>query len=364
VNFASYRELISGRSRGPVAGVARSALSFASAFYGAAVGARNWAYDVGALRTWTAAVPVISVGNLTAGGTGKTPIVAVLVDWFASRGFRPVILSRGYRAHAGAVNDEKLVLDQLCPGVVHLQGASRVESASLACQQHGAQVLVLDDGFQHRRLFRQVDLALVDALDPWGGGRLLPRGLLREPRTALRRADAVILTRADQCTPAEKGVLIDEIRHFGRGEAPIEAVFRPTGLINSEGSGTRVDSLDSVAAFCGIGNPEGFRRTLADAGVGKIAAFRAFRDHHHYTEADLDDLAGWARHHGAAALVTTQKDLVKIPRRCLGDLPHLGNLPLWALAVRAEFTAGQDRLTKLLQDLATRISAPNLSKFQ
>ncbi|HXY34466.1 MAG TPA: tetraacyldisaccharide 4'-kinase, partial [Planctomycetaceae bacterium] len=130
MNFASYRELISGRSRGPVAGVARSALSFASAFYGAAVGARNWAYDVGALRTWTAAVPVISVGNLTAGGTGKTPIVAVLVDWFASRGFRPVILSRGYRAHAGAVNDEKLVLDQLCPGVVHLQGASRVESAS------------------------------------------------------------------------------------------------------------------------------------------------------------------------------------------------------------------------------------------
>jgi tetraacyldisaccharide 4'-kinase len=301
---------------------------------------------------------VVSIGNLTAGGTGKTPLVAAVVEWFTSHGVRAAILSRGYRPHAGAANDEKLVLDQLCPGVPHLQGADRVESARLACERHGAQVLVLDDGFQHRRLARDLDLVLVDALDPWGAGRLLPRGLLREPRSSLRRADAVILTRADQCSSDEKTRLMGEIRRFGPDEAPIEAVFRSTGLVNAEGTRAGIDSLDSVAAFCGIGNPDGFRRTLLDAGVRQVAAFRSFPDHHHYSEADLAGLAHWASEQRVSALVTTQKDLVKIPRR------RLGELPLWALTIRVEFTAGQDRLSKLLQCLATRVSAPNLSKFQ
>jgi tetraacyldisaccharide 4'-kinase len=187
---------------------------------------------------------------------------------------------------------------------------------------------------------------------------LLPRGLLREPRYSLRRADAVILTRADQCTPEAKTRLLGEIRRHGRDEPPIEAFFRPIGLVNADGTQAAVESLEVVVGFCGIGNPDGFRRTLIDAGVRQVAGFRAFRDHHHYSEADLVDLARWARQQRAAALLTTQKDLVKIPRRQLGDLP------LWALSIHAEFAAGNDRLSKLLQDLVTRISAPNLSKFQ
>jgi tetraacyldisaccharide 4'-kinase len=357
VSLPNYRDLISGRSRGPLASIGRGGLGIASALYGGVVRARNRAYDAGLLRAHRAAVPVVSIGNVTAGGTGKTPVVAALVEWFTSRGVRPVILSRGYRAHAGGINDEKLVLDRLCPGVPHLQGADRVATARVACEQHGAQVLILDDAFQHRRLFRDLDLVLVDALDPWGGGRLLPRGLLREPRSALRRAGAVILTRADQCPPADKARLIGEIRSFGRDEPPIEAVFRPVGLENSAGAHAAIDSLDPVVAFCGIGNPDGFRRTLIDAGITQIAAFRAFRDHHHYTEADLADLAQWAIEHRATAFVTTQKDLVKIPRERLGDLP------LWAVSIRAEFTAGEERLAALLQDLVSRISAPNLSRF-
>jgi tetraacyldisaccharide 4'-kinase len=358
VNFASHRDLISGRSRGPVASLARGGLAAAGVFYGAAVRARNLAYDTGLLATHTAPIPVVSVGNLTAGGTGKTPIVAAVVEWFTSHGIRPAILSRGYRAHAGDVNDETLVLDQLCPGVVHLQSADRVGSARTACERHAAQVLILDDGFQHRRLARDLDIVLIDALDPWGAGRLLPRGLLREPRSSLRRATAVIITRADQCTREEKTRLIHELRRLWRDEPPIEAVFRPTGLLNSEGSRVEVASLGPAAAFCGIGNPEGFRRTLGDAGVSPIAAFRAFPDHHHYSDRDLADLERWAREQSAAALVTTQKDLVKIPHSTLGGLP------LWALAVRADFAAGQDRLVGRLQDLVIKISAPNLSRFQ
>jgi tetraacyldisaccharide 4'-kinase len=358
VTFPGYRDLISGRSRGLVAEFARGGLAVASLFYGAAVRARNRAFELRAIRAHQAAVPVISVGNLTVGGTGKTPVVAAIVEWLRSYGVRPAILSRGYSAHAGAANDEKLVLDQLCPSVPHLQGADRVASARIACAQHAAQVLVLDDGFQHRRLARDLDIVLIDALDPWGAGHLLPRGLLREPRSSLGRANVVMLTRVDQCSSEDKARLIDVIKHFGRGEPPIEAVFRPTGLAAFDGNRAAVDSLRSVVAFCGIGNPDGFRRTLTDAGIAHVASFRTFPDHHHYSEADLAELARWANEQQAAALVTTQKDLVKIPHRKLGDVP------LWALSIRAEFTVGQDRLFALLQDLVSRMSAPNLSKFQ
>ncbi len=358
MTLPSHRDLISGRSRGPFAGLARGGLSIASLFYGAAVRARNRAFDVGAIHAHRAPVPVVSVGNLTAGGTGKTPVVAAIVEWFTSHGVRPAILSRGYRPHAGAANDEKLVLDQLCPDVPHLQGADRVESARIACDNHGAQVLVLDDGFQHRRLARDLDLVLIDATDPWGAGHLLPRGLLREPQTSLRRADAVILTRADQCSSNEKAQLVGEIRAWGRDEVPIEGVFRPTSLVNADGAHAAIDSLGLVVAFCGIGNPDGFRRTLIGAGVQRVAAFRTFPDHHHYSETDLAELAIWVREQRASAVVTTQKDLVKIPRCRIGDLP------LWAITIRSEFPVGQDRLSKLLQDLVRRISAPNLSKFQ
>ncbi|HEV8066906.1 MAG TPA: tetraacyldisaccharide 4'-kinase [Planctomycetaceae bacterium] len=358
MTFPSHRDLISGRSRGPVAVLARGGLSIASLFYGAAVRTRNRAFDVGAIHAHRAPVPVVSVGNLTAGGTGKTPVVAAIVEWFTSHGVRPAILSRGYRPHVGAANDEKLVLDQLCPGVPHLQGADRIESAHVACDRHGAQVLVLDDGFQHRRLARDLDLVLIDAIDPWGAGHLLPRGLLREPRASLRRADAVILTRADQCSANDKARLITEIRGFWRDEAPIEARFRPTGLVNADGAHAAIDSLGSVAAFCGIGNPDGFRRTLIAAGVERVAAFRTFPDHHHYSDADLAELAIWVREQRASAAVTTQKDLVKIPRCRLGDVP------LWAFTIRGEFPVGQERLFTLLHDLVTRISAPNLSRFQ
>jgi tetraacyldisaccharide 4'-kinase len=358
VTFPSHRDLISGRARGPVAILARGGLSVASHFYSAAVRTRNRAFDLGVIRAHRASVPVVSVGNLTAGGTGKTPLVAAIIDWFTSHGVRPAILSRGYHPHSETANDEKLVLDQLCPGVPHLQGADRVESARVACDRHVAEVLVLDDGFQHRWLARDLDLVLIDALDPWGAGHLLPRGLLRERRSSLRRADAVILTRADQCSSGDKARLISEIRDFCPDEVPIEAVFRPTGLVNSDGARAAIDSLGAVAAFCGIGNPDGFRRTLSTAGVHQVAAFRTFPDHYHYCQTDLAELAIWAREQRASALVTTQKDLVKIPRCRLGDLP------LWALTIRAEFAVGQERLAKLLQDLVTRISTPNLSKFQ
>src|SRR5262245_12493692 len=153
---------------------------------------RNWLYDRGWKRTHRAAVPVVSVGNLTVGGTGKTPCVEFVARWFRERDRRVAILSRGYGSTGGA-NDEAMVLEENLPDVPHLQGADRVALAAAAVEELESEVLVLDDGFQHRRLARDLDLVLVDATNPWGHGAVLPRGLLREPASGLRRAGAVLL---------------------------------------------------------------------------------------------------------------------------------------------------------------------------
>lgn len=334
---AAFRNLISGKTRGPTAALRRSALSAASPFYRAAVALRSAAYDVGLRRAQRAAVPVISVGNITAGGTGKTPFVAHLANSFQAQGVRPALLSRGYRALPGKTNDEKLVLDSVCPGVPHLQDPDRVASAQRAVREHSAQLLILDDGFQHRRLARDLDIVLIDATNPWGYGRLLPRGLLREPVSSLRRADLVVLTRVDQCTPDQRQQILGRLAAIRSGEECVEVAYPPSALVDNAGNTAEVPWLAGhrVLAFCGLGNPDGFRQTLESQGI-QIAEFIAFPDHHHYNAKDLTRLAEQARHTGAEALLTTQKDLVKIPLR------QLGPIPLWAVRIGLEVVSGKE----------------------
>ncbi|MCA1685652.1 MAG: tetraacyldisaccharide 4'-kinase, partial [Planctomycetia bacterium] len=198
---AAFLRIVRGRTAGPLAGAARVGLRLAS--FGASLGVllRNLGYDRGRLAVARAAVPVVSVGNLTLGGTGKTPMVEWVARWYRRRGVRVAILSRGYRRDgSGGVNDEAMVLEENLPDVPHLQDPDRVKIAGVAVEELGSELLVLDDGFQHRRLARDLDLVLLDALEPFGLGRLFPRGLLREPVRSLRRADLVVLTRADLVT--------------------------------------------------------------------------------------------------------------------------------------------------------------------
>ena len=193
-----WMEIVSGRRQGLVASTSRVGLSLLEPFYAGAMSIRNHLFDRGWRPQTRIPVPVISVGNLTAGGTGKTPTVAWVVRTLQSWGATPAIISRGYGGQGGT-NDEKRVLDQLLPGVLHRLNPDRVAAAlelTSATDSSRPSVLVLDDAFQHRRIARDFDLVLVDCLNPWGFGHLFPRGLLRESLRSLQRASCVLLTRS------------------------------------------------------------------------------------------------------------------------------------------------------------------------
>jgi tetraacyldisaccharide 4'-kinase len=335
--------VVRGEAHGVGPALLRLGLAAAAWPYAAAVRLRNLAYDRGWRRPRRAAVPVISVGNLTVGGSGKTPFVEHVAAHYRRRGLRVAVLSRGYGG-AGGPNDEARVLEANLPDVPHLQGADRAALARTAVEELESEVLVLDDGFQHRRLARDLDVVLIDATDPWGGGRLLPRGLLREPPSSLRRAGLVALTRCDQAPPDDLARLRRDAGRLAPGAPVVETVHEPAELVNSEGEAAPVESLRGrpVAAFCGLGNPAAFRRTLAACGAD-VRAWDEYPDHHPYTRADVAGLDARARGlppDGFA--LTTQKDLVKV------DISRLGGRPLWALRVRLRVTAGEEELGRRL----------------
>lgn len=317
-----------------------------SLLYRVGVGVRNRMFDWRLRTVRTVAVPVVSLGNLTTGGTGKTPFVAWLTQWFQNRGTQVALLSRGYRALPGEVNDEKLMLDRLCPGVPHYQNPNRCASAEKAVHE-GAQVLILDDGFQHRKLGRTLDLVLVDAVCPWGHGYLLPRGLMREPPASLRRADFVILTRVDQCPDAELAQLNQELIKYVPPDRIASATFQPQSLINVANERLSLDSVRGkrVWAFCAIGNPAGFRLTLEQTGFD-VAGLQIFADHHHYTHEEIQEIGNRARQANIDLILTTCKDLVKVSE------PMFCGVPVWGLEIGVEIRDGKELLEQLLQGLA------------
>lgn len=319
----TLRNIVSGRRRGAQASAARVGLTALAGPYAAAVAARNRMFDLGLRRATSMGRPTLSVGNLTAGGTGKTPIVIDLVRRLRALGHCPAVLLRGYAAAGDAASDETLELRRALPGVRveanpdRLAGAAAVLAASAATS-----AFVLDDGFQHRRAARDVDLVLIDATCPFGYGYLLPRGLLREPVSGLRRADAVVITRADR---VEDATLRDIEREVERitGRPPVaRAAHRWNGFVSGD-AGDAVEGGATAAAediqalrgrrvvgACGLGNPEAFHAMLHEH-VAEVAAFVPAADHHAWSAGELRELFRVARREGADVLVTTEKDWVK-----------------------------------------------------
>lgn len=342
---ADLHELLSGRRRDVGARLLRGGLHLASFGYGVGMTLRNFAYARRCLSVTKVSARVISLGNITTGGTGKTPMAAWLANWLKNAGRSPGLLSRGYRSLDGAANDEKLVLDRLCPDVPHVQQQDRVSAARRLVNDQSCDALILDDGFQHRRLHRDLDLLLIDAMQPWGYGYLLPRGLLREPLVGLRRADVVLLTRADGASSEQRSEIRRVLKRWRGTDDCVELAFVPHRLVGLDGSTQPVTHLNGrrLFGFCGIGNPLGFRRTMGS--LGSVVEFREFADHHHYSEADVASLSRSARECSADMVLTTLKDLVKIdPRSWSGP-------PLFAVDIGVEFLSGRDLLETRLREL-------------
>ncbi len=342
-----FLALIRREKRGLVANLQRAGLAVLSWPYGLVVRTRNRLYAHGWLRSQRLDVPVVGVGNLTVGGTGKTPCVEYVARWYRQHDVRVAILSRGYGATEGS-NDEALLLEENLPDVPHLQGSDRVALGRTAIEELESELLILDDGFQHRRLARNLDIVLIDATCPWGYGHVLPRGLLREPVSGLKRAGLVLVTRCDQVGPDVVRQIRERIATISPGLAVAQAVHQPVELVNSQRDTAPLATLHGkpVAAFCGLGNPAAFRKTLEGLGAD-IREFRTFPDHHAFNRDDIEELRRWSRQQVPDCLViTTQKDLVKI------RLHQLGERPLWALRIRLHVSAGEDVLDRKLAEVA------------
>jgi tetraacyldisaccharide 4'-kinase len=314
----SFRDIVSGRRRGIAAAFTRVAFRVASIPYGWVVASRNRRFDRGD-GIEHAGVPVVSIGNLTVGGTGKTPMVEWVCRFFRNQNVRVAILSRGYRAGADGRNDEALELELALPDVPHLQNPNRVASATVAIDELASQLLVLDDGFQHRKLARDFDIVLLDATEPFGYDRLLPAGTLREPVEQLRRAHAVVLSRADMLDEASRAAVRRRVESLNSRAIWCEVEHRPAALLAAHGDRESLDRLRgaTVVAFCGIGNPAGFRHTLERLGC-QVAAWREFPDHHDYHRDDVAAISELLRTTGATMAVCTRKDLVKLRVQTIG----------------------------------------------
>lgn len=336
-----------------------------SYLYAATVKLRNWLYDCRLLKSKGVPCTVISVGNIASGGTGKTPVVIWIAKALLDAGCRPAILLRGYHrqqktpgsqvvsdgreivASVETSGDEAVMIARDLPGVPVLIGKNRHEAGCHALERLKCDVLILDDGFQHRKLGRNLDIVAVDATQPFGTGKLLPAGTLREPVSALRRADLIMLTRVDMVESA--GKIREDIAKLA-GDTPIvESRHEPTRFYRL-GEGSDVDFCllkgKNLLAVCGIGNPGAFAAALRRYEPETIDLL-PFPDHHQYSRVDVARIQQEAQRAGADYIITSRKDELKLSAFVTeeGDAP-----PVLVLAIEVSVTAGECVLTRRLRE--------------
>ncbi len=352
------------RLRGSLAG--RAALGAASLAYGAGVLARRALYGVGALKRRRLDARVVCIGNLTAGGTGKTPAVLLAAETLRQRGHEVAILSRGYGRRASkkevtvlidgrhadwrACGDEPWMIHQSLQGlgVPVLVCPDRAKAGGLAVEAYGSKVLILDDGFQHWRLHRDLDIVLISARDPFGGGRLLPAGDLREPISALRRAHMIVITHADRVPAEELAALRARLESMRPGVPILESAHRADHLLDARAD-RRLPaehlSGRAAVALSAIGDPLQFEASLEGLGV-KLAQRWRYPDHHAFSERELRSAESLR---GGLPLVTTMKDFVRFPDSwesvLTGEVYVLG-VKLDILRGRNAWIDGLDRLAR------------------
>ncbi len=309
---AWHERVVSGGG-GALGVFARLGLSLAAVPYGASVRIWRRGYDRKPSRAQRVSVPVISVGNITTGGTGKTPLVVEIVRRLQSMDRRPAVVSRGYKSSPAGRSDELSLIARRVPGVPCVANPDRVAGAQQAIASLRADVIVLDDGFQHRRLRRDLDIVVIDATRPFGYERMLPRGYLREPLDGLARADLFVMTRCDQVSGGRLWSTWRKLEYFSGQRPVIAAVHRPESLRPLLPAPPHEDEAGDEPAFLvsAIGNPDAYQRTAESLGI-EIRGHAAFADHHEYTAADVHRICTQAGEAGAGRIIVTEKDAVKL----------------------------------------------------
>jgi tetraacyldisaccharide 4'-kinase len=354
-------DVLSGRDRSLRARALRLGTSIVEPFYATTMLARNDGYARGWFRSQSLPRPTISVGNITTGGTGKTPVVQWLAELLRSRGTRPAVLLRGYRSSTAGLSDEQQLLDRRLNTGGSLKvpveaNPNRAAGAAAALsRQREVDVFILDDAFQHRRVRRDFELVLISAMAPFGYGHVLPRGLLREPLSGLSRAAAFLITRCSLVDHNQLHAIEAELRHRNHVAPIYRADLVHTALwCPRDDTRLPIDALSAkpFLAFCGIGDPAAFDRQLRAFGE-MYKGHVWFPDHHLYTEVDVRRVISEALLAGAERIVTTEKDWVKIAKMAAtrGDGPHVCVL---TLGIRFRDGDGERLLAQVSQAIEPR----------
>jgi len=324
--------------------------------YGGAVRTRSFLYSLRWLKTRTLPCPVISVGNITVGGTGKTPLVMALAKRLMAEEIAVAILSRGYKRKKTSESvvsdgktillspeesgDEPFLMAKACPGTPVLVGKNRFANGRIAVQRFGVKGLILDDGYQHLSLYRDINILLIDSHMGFGDRHLLPRGILREPLSQLRRADLFLLTKAgdpETCQPLEK-----EIYEIHPEARVFHSHYEPLSLVGPQGEQEELHSLKGkkILALSGIAHPSGFSSMLRKCGT-KIVGEAIFPDHHLYTTKDLSSIEVKAK--GTDGIVTTEKDMVKL------NALNIDHLPIRALRIEMKIWEEEEFYKRVME---------------
>ena len=341
------------------------ALTPLSSLYGLAMKTRRALYRSGLLRIRELGAPVISVGNLTTGGTGKTPLVEWIARELARKKQRVCILTRGYGraqpkqrvvvsdgnrilANPKQAGDEPFLLaERLLGQAAVISDANRASAARWALDNLQSNVFLLDDGFQNLRIARSLNIVTLDATNPWGNRGLLPAGILREPRAELSRADCVVITRADDTTRidelAREIEKLNDARPVFRSHMTISGVRPVCAQVKDSKPAIRAEEIksSSVAAFCAIGNPQAFFAQLRRDGY-QLYNTKTFRDHHLYTQSNIDSIVRESMANGAQILLTTAKDEVKLRSLAFA-------LPCYAMDIAIDIE-DKDKLITLIDE--------------
>lgn len=342
-----FYSLATDERKGFWASIFKFFLLLASFIYGLGIRFILLGYKIGVARSRRLNCKVISIGNITWGGTGKTTLIQMLARRLLADGRRPAVLIRGY-----GMGDESYLLSKALAGIPVLVGRNRIECGRRAINEYSADTILLDDGFQHWRLDRDVDILTINSMDPFGNGNLIPRGILREPIAGLNRADLFFLTKTDLVKEKTLTGIKEKLRRLRPNASMVESIHKPVYLYSpAKGEMVGLDAIQGelVALLSGIGDPNSFQRTVEALGA-KIVLNFTYLDHHRYTTQDLKSLVDSCLASDVRTVITTEKDMVSLQDIIGSFQPSTFSfqLRILALHIEIEITKGEEILDGFL----------------